>query len=112
MYSGKLQTRLAIEPGLKPRLNGFERIVTLPKRVVTISLALGALLTVACNSEETPAPSPTVAPVASAIDFKVGNNIGDRIPEFEIVLTDGTPITSAGLLENGRPAFLFFFATT
>ena len=53
-----------------------------------------------------------VAPVTSAIDFKIGNNIGDRIPDFEIVLTDGTPITSAGLLQNGRPAFLFFFATT
>ena len=82
------------------------------KKVLTICIALTALLAVACGSEEPAAPSPTIAPVQSAIDFKIGNNIGDRIPEFEIVLTDGTPITSAGLLDNGRPAFLFFFATT
>ena len=83
------------------------------KRIFTICLAAFAgVLAAACGSEEPAAPSPTVAPVQSAIDFKIGNNIGDRIPDFEIVLTDGTPITSAGLLQNGRPAFLFFFATT
>ena len=84
----------------------------MPKRVLAICTALVALLAAACGSEETPAPSPIVAPASSAIDFKIGNNIGDRIPDFEIKLTDGTPITSAGLLQNGRPAFLFFFATT
>ena len=82
------------------------------KKVSAIFIGLAALAAVACGSEEPAAPSPTVAPAASAIDFKIGNNIGDRIPEFEIVLTDGSPISSAGLLENGRPAFLFFFATT
>ena len=83
------------------------------KRAFTICIvAFVAILAAACGSEEPAAPSPTVAPVQSAIDFKIGNNIGDRIPEFEIVLTDGSPITSAGLLQNGRPAFLFFFATT
>ena len=75
-------------------------------------MAAGALAT-ACSSEDAAPPSsPTVAPVSSSIDFKIGNNIGDRIPDFEIKLTDGSPITSAGLLQNGRPAFLFFFATT
>ncbi len=81
-------------------------------RFTVICLALIVALAVACGSEDPPAPSPTVAPVTSAIDFKIGNNIGDRIPDFEIKLTDGTPIASAGLLRNGRPAFLFFFATT
>ena len=85
----------------------------MPKKTSAILLAAFAVvLAAACGSEEPAAPSPTVAPVTSAIDFKIGNNIGDRIPDFEIVLTDGTPITSAGLLQNGRPAFLFFFATT
>ena len=82
------------------------------KKVSAICIGLVALAAAACGSEEPAAPSPTVAPVQSAIDFKIGNNIGDRIPAFEIVLTDGSPITSAGLLQNGRPAFLFFFATT
>ena len=82
------------------------------KKVSAVCVVVFAVLAAACGSEEAPAPSPTVAPVSSAIDFKIGNNIGDRIPDFEIKLTDGTPITSAGLLQNGRPAFLFFFATT
>ena len=82
------------------------------KKVSAICIAVFAVLASACGSEEPAAPSPTVAPVTSAIDFKIGNDIGDRIPDFEIKLTDGTPITSAGLLQNGRPAFLFFFATT
>ena len=84
----------------------------LKKTSAILLAAFAVVLTAACGSEEPPAPSPTVAPVTSAVDFKIGNNIGDRIPNFEIVLTDGTPITSAGLLQNGRPAFLFFFATT
>ncbi len=96
---------------MKP-LNEPEGIVTLLKKVTVVCMVLVALVVAACGSEEPAAPSPTVAPVSSAIDFKVGNNIGDRIPDFEIELTDGTPITSAGLLQNGRPAFLFFFATT
>ena len=82
------------------------------RKITAICACLVALALAACGSEEPAAPSPTVVPRASAIDFKIGNNIGDRIPEFEIVLTDGSPITSAGLLQNGRPAFLFFFATT
>ena len=90
----------------------LEGTVWLPIRFTAICIVLGAMLASACGSEEPAAPSPTVAPVSSAIDFKIGNNIGDRIPDFEIELTDGTPITSAGLLQNGRPAFLFFFATT
>ena len=93
-------------------MSKLQGTMTLPKRVLAICTALVALLVAACGSEEPPAPSPTVAPASSAIDFKIGNNIGDRIPDFEIKLTDGTPITSAGLLQNGRPAFLFFFATT
>ena len=84
----------------------------LKKTSAILLAAFAVVLTAACGSEEPPAPSPAVAPVTSAVDFKIGNNIGDRIPNFEIVLTDGTPITSAGLLQNGRPAFLFFFATT
>ena len=84
----------------------------LKKTSAVLLAVVVVVLAAACGSEEPPAPSPTVAPVTSAIDFKIGNNIGDRIPDFEIVLTDGTPITSAGLLQNGRPAFLFFFATT
>ena len=96
----------------KLQVSDLLRVTQLLKKISAMCIALAALLVAACGSEDAPAPSPTVAPVSSAIDFKIGNNIGDRIPDFEIKLTDGTPITSAGLLQNGRPAFLFFFATT
>ncbi len=56
--------------------------------------------------------TPEPAPDIEVQDFEVGNDIGNRIPGFEIKLTDGTPITAAGLLQNGKPAFLFFFSTT
>ena len=82
------------------------------KALILISTILGATLFAGCGAEAPVAPEPTIAPAASSIDFQVGHNIGDRIPGFKIELTDGTPITAAGLLENNRPAFLFFFATT
>ena len=82
------------------------------KSLALISTILGAALFAGCGAEQPAAPGPTIAPAASAIDFQVGHNIGDRIPGFKIKLTDGTPVSAAGLLENNRPAFLFFFATT
>ena len=82
----------------------------------TIVIFLGALLLAAflsaCGGEATVEPEPTLPPARSALDFQIGNNIGDRIPEFDITLTDGTPITASLLLERERPAFLFFFGTT
>ena len=82
------------------------------KALVLISTILTAALFAGCGAEQPLAPEPTIAASASSIDFQVGHNIGDRIPGFKIELTDGTPVTAAGLLENNRPAFLFFFATT
>ena len=86
------------------------------RKFFTVAILLGALflaaLLSACGGEEAPAPEPTLPPVRSSLDFQIGNNIGDRIPEFDITLTDGTPITASLLLERERPAFLFFFGTT
>ena len=74
-------------------------------------LIFGALLS-ACVGEAAVEPEPTLPPARSALDFQIGNNIGDRIPEFDITLTDGAPVTASLLLERERPAFLFFFGTT
>ena len=83
---------------------------------IALIIALTITTTVACASDEadTPAPAAVAAavPTRSAIDFQIGNNIGDRIPNFDITLTDGTPVTASLLLERERPAFLFFFGTT
>ena len=52
------------------------------------------------------------APPASE-EVRIGNEIGNRLPNFELTLTDsGEKLTSTSLVESGRPAFLFFFATT
>ncbi len=47
-------------------------------------------------------------PAASA---EVGNQVGDRVPDFALELADGTTVTSASLVAEGRPTFLFFWAT-
>ncbi len=87
------------------------------REIFTIGMILAGLIAAAllsaCASNEADAPPPVPAvPTASAIDFQIGNNIGNRIPDFDITLTDGTPVTASLLLERERPAFLFFFGTT
>ena len=42
---------------------------------------------------------------------RVGSGVGDQAPEFSLSLTDGSRVTSDGLLSESRPVFLFFFAT-
>ena len=104
------------------------------KSILALALTIGALVAVACGSSETAtpaatapttapaapapttapavAPAPTAAPQAAAVDVEVGTSVGDRVPEFEISLTDGTLVSAAGLKESQRPAFMFFFSTT
>ena len=41
-----------------------------------------------------------------------GNKVGYRIPDFTLELVDGEKVTSEALLAEGKPTFLFFFATT
>ena len=43
---------------------------------------------------------------------EVGAEVGNRVPDFELGLADGSTITATDLLSSSRPAFLFFFATT
>ena len=86
--------------------------------MVLVALAIGALLAVACGSSESQPdsqmsaaqPSPTLETTA---EVRVGSDIGNRLPDFELTLTgNGEKLTSTSLVESGRPAFLFFFATT
>jgi thiol-disulfide isomerase/thioredoxin len=41
----------------------------------------------------------------------IGTKVGNQIPDFTIVYEDGTEITSASLIANGKPVFMFFAAT-
>ena len=105
----------------------FQRAIS-RRRSVALGLAFAAVLalvTAACSSDATPAQGVTAAPpadnpvAASAPPqeqapgpvAKVGNSVGDHIPDFELRLADGVTVSSAALLAERRPAFLFFFAT-
>ena len=41
---------------------------------------------------------------------KVGTDVGNRIPDFDFTLTDGSTVTTTDLLATGRPVFIFFYA--
>jgi hypothetical protein len=58
-----------------------------------------------------PAPAAVVPTQPPVSEVKIGNSVGDRAPDFEFSLSDGTKVTSASLVEQAEPAYLFFFAT-
>ncbi len=85
--------------------------VLMLKYIVLAALAIGALFVAACGSSSESEPAP--AAPETTIEVKVGNEVGNRLPNFELTLTsNGEKLTSTSLIESGRPAFLFFFATT
>ena len=53
--------------------------------------------------------------VLTAGDFPepldTGGQVGNRIPDFALELADGSTVTSEGLVLEGRPTYLFFWAT-
>ena len=42
----------------------------------------------------------------------IGVEVGKHVPPFALGLVDGSIVTSAELLEDSQPTFLFFWATT
>ena len=42
---------------------------------------------------------------------EVGYKVGMQAPEFGMSLLDGTSVTTARLVEQGKPAFIYFHAT-
>lgn len=93
-----------------------------PLGYLAFVIALGSLALAACNASDSspselalqggataePYPSPTPVYFSGNIGF----DIGDQVPDFEINLTNGTPITSDELQGEERPTFLFFFSMT
>ena len=95
------------------------RIDNYKLRVTLVALTIGTLLSMACGSpsESQPVPQGLTAQSApsqeTSAEVKIGNEIGNRLPDFELTLTsNGERLTSTSLVESGRPACLFFFATT
>ena len=42
---------------------------------------------------------------------EVGYKVGMQVPEFGMSLLEGNRVTSANLLEEGKPVFIYFHAT-
>ena len=81
------------------------------KYIILVALAIVALLAAACGSSSESAPASPASDTTAEV--KIGNEVGNRLPNFELTLiSNGEKLTSTGLIESGRPAFLFFFATT
>ena len=63
-------------------------------------------------TSDSPDPDLETDQLSEEIDsIIVGTQVGDRIPEFKVIYEDGTEVTSASLIENGKPVFMFFAAT-
>ena len=77
------------------------------------ALACGASGPGNARSASLPEPAPPAeATVQSpAPDPDVGSSVGNRAPNFEMRLADGTLVNSASLIAESRPTFLYFFAT-
>ena len=61
-----------------------------------------------------PAPQPTATPVAVVVEPtpEVGNKVGNRVPDIGLELVGGSMVSTSGLIEQGKPTFLFFTSTT
>jgi len=103
------------------------------KKIALAFLGLGLLLMLACGTSAAPAelsarsygnlpeakqaeavaPSEvaTVGAKSIPVSHTIGNNVGERIPDFSITLIDGSTVTSSDLLAERQPTFLFFFET-
>jgi thiol-disulfide isomerase/thioredoxin len=62
-----------------------------------------------------PTPSPTGATVTDSSEptsnLQIGNKVGERVPDFSILLGDGSVKRSSEILAEGKPVFIFFWAT-
>ena len=64
------------------------------------------------TSTDAPVPTDTPVPVVAEPLPEVGNKVGNRIPDITLELFGGDTVSTTGLVEQGKPTFLFFTATT
>ncbi len=88
-----------------------------------LALGMTAALILGCGSASTEqeagsASAPSAPQAAAVVEsqpqaeiVEVGYEVGLRAPEFGMSLLDGSKVTSAGLVEEGKPVFLYFHAT-
>ena len=88
--------------------------LTAPASLLVLLTLAALTVTLACSSASPPRADPTKFLVHGLPlgDATVGHQIGNVVPEFTLALADGSTITSTQLVNQSRPTFLFFFATT
>lgn len=59
-----------------------------------------------------PAPTAPPAPVVQEPLPDIGHQVGNRIPDITLELFGGSTVSTGELVEQGKPTFLFFTATT
>ena len=116
------------ENRLMPSASAFGRRWSALGFALTQTVILTAL---ACSSGAATAPEPVPRPSGDgpatpatntsevprviaddlAVPVKVGGSVGEHIPDFELRLSSGSGVSSAVLLGDRQPTFLFFFAT-
>ncbi len=99
--------------------------VTIPATALVFVVACGGGASVAERPGTTPSaaassaaaadtPLPVVEPapvVKPAPNVKIGSAVGERVPDFEFSLLDGSSVSRVALAADERPVFLFFMAT-
>ena len=86
--------------------------------VVALAAIVGALVFFANDSKGTPEAQTgeagsitrTSSDLSSAV-ATIGTSVGYRIPDISMVLNNGNTVSTGGLVREGKPTFLFFFAT-
>ena len=54
---------------------------------------------------------PAKEPPAITVQAEVGYGVGNRVPDFELTLVDGSTFTYQDIISRGEPVFLFFTAS-
>ena len=82
-----------------------------PTQAATIAATQGeALPDIGARPAENAAtPAAREVPQLPGAVAEVGNDVGDRVPEFALLLAGGETVTSEELRSAGRPVFLYFY---
>ena len=88
----------------------------LPIGKISVVLSVGVFIFgLACDAQppepEAPAVISGLASESRTSNVKIGTKVGERLPAFSMRLTDRSTLTSEDLVTEGKPVFLYFFAT-
>ena len=86
--------------------------------IVALAAVGGGVVFFANNSKELPqAPTsealsiPPTSSDLSSTSATIGTTVGNRIPDVSMRLNNGSTVSTGSLIGEGKPTFLFFFAT-